>query len=141
MALKVWCVSYYIGLGFADSSILFISEREAKIDAENLIARGYKDVKCYQVTDIWEYTARFFSEKISNIIESRTNEDGSVMVHNDNGFIEDEIKEVAANAGLEDFSCDVWTVFETSSYDVYALSCAWTYRGELHHYTDTLEVF
>ena len=51
------------------------------------------------------------------------------------------IEEAAAEAGLEDFSCDCWCTFENPGIEVYALSCAWTYRDELHHFTETLEVF
>ena len=128
-------------LGSAPNS----DESEAKIFAENRIASGCKDVKCYQVTDIWNYTALNFSEKISLIIESRTNENGNcVGFYETEGMeqsLEDEINMAAIEAGLEDFSCDIWNVFENPSCDIYALSCAWTYRDELYHYTETLEVF
>lgn len=145
MSLKVWCVSYYTGLGYSDSSVLFILEREARLYAENRIAGGCKDVKCYQVTDIWNYTARNFSEKISTIIENRTNEDGNCVgfyeVEGMEQSLEDEINIAAIEAGLKDFSCEIWSVFESSGIDIYALSCAWTYNEKLYHYTDTLEVF
>lgn len=145
MSLKVWCVSYYIGLGYSDSSELFLTERDAKLFAERRVEGGCKDVKCYQVTDIWNYTARNFSEKITAIIESRTNEHGSCVgfyeVEGMDQSLEDEINMAAIEAGLKDFSCKVWNVATTSFCDFYALSCTWTYNEKLYHYINTLEVF
>jgi hypothetical protein len=132
-------------LGYFDGSELFLTEREAKLFAEKCIAGGCKDVKCYQVTDIWNYTARNFSEKISTIIESRTNEDGNCVgfyeVEGMEQSLEDEINIAAIEAGLKVFSCEVWNVFGNPGVDIYALSCAWIYNEKLYHYTDTLEVF
>ena len=146
MSLKVWCVSYYTGLGYSDSSELFLTESDAKIFAENRIAGGCKDVKYFETTDIWGFTARHFSEKIINIIANRLDEDGN-CVHlyesdSSDESLEDEIRRTAAEVEeFSDFSCDIWNTFESTGLDVYALSCAWIYRGMLYHYTDTLEVF
>ena len=145
MALKVWCVSYYTGLGYSDSSELFLTESEAKIFAENRIAGGCKDVKYFETTDIWGFTARHFTDKIINIIANRLGEDGNcVHLYESDASeesLEEELERTAAEAGIKDFSCDIWNVFDSTGIDIYALSCAWTYRGELKHYTDTLEVF
>ena len=145
MSLIVWCVSYYTGLDYSDRSELFLTEREAKLFAENCTAGGCKDVKYYQVTDIWNYTARNFSEKITAIIESRTNKLGSCEgfyeVEGMDQSLEDEINMAAIEAGLKDFSCKVWKVATISFYDFYSLSCAWTYNEKLYHYINTLEVF
>lgn len=55
--------------------------------------------------------------------------------------LKEELVELASAAGIEDFRCECWSVFETEDVEVFALSCAWTYRNKLYHYTDTLEVF
>lgn len=144
MSLKVWCVSYYSGFGYHDHSELFLTERKAKIFVENRVTAGCKDIKCCQVPDIWNYTARHFEEKIDDLLERRTSDEGCCFpweMEDSSETLEEELIRTAAEAGIKDFSCDIWNVFESPGIDIYSLSCAWTYRGELKHYTDTLEVF
>lgn len=145
MALKVWCVSWYNGLGYSDRSELFLTELEAKNFAINRIAGGCKDVKYFETTDIWGFTARHFSEKITALVDDRTDNEGRCNIWEYDGVeetLEDEIRRTAAEVKeFSDFSCDLWSTFESTGLDVYALSCAWIYRGILFHYTDTLEVF
>ena len=143
--IKVWCVSYYNSLGYSDSSDLFLTKLEAEIFAENRIAWGCKDVKCFETTDIWGFTANHFLEKITALVDNRTDNKGSCNIWEDDEndeTLEDEIQRIAAEVKeIREFSCDLWNTFESPGLDVYALSCAWIYKERLYHYTQTLEVF
>ena len=143
MSLKIYQVSWATPISHHDYCELFLSKREAENFAEKKIKGNVAiDVRFAEVTDIWHYTAKNFGEKIALIIESRTDNDNNTTMYDENDVcIVDELEEAAAEAGLEDFSCDCWCTFENSGIEVYALSCAWTYRDELHHFTETLEVF
>lgn len=140
MALKVWQVSW----NNSDNIELFVDEYSARLFEENRRADGYEP-KVFEVTDIWNYTARHFAEKITDIITNRLGEDGNCVALYESDAseesLEEELERTAAEAGILEFSCDIWNTFESPGLDVYALSCAWTYRGILFHYTDTLEVF
>ena len=139
MSLKVWCVSWNSGI----NTELFINEREARIFEENRRSDGYES-KVFEVTDIWYYTARHFEEKIADLIERRTSDNGCCPpweTEDSSETLKQELIRTAAEAGIKDFSCDIWNTFESPGIDTYALSCAWIYRGRLYHYTDTLEVF
>lgn len=145
MEHKVWCVSYYTGLGYSDASKLFLSEIDARKFADERITHGCIDVKCFRTRDIWSFTAKHFEEKLIELIGDRYNESMESCTHlfSSEEFdesLEEELVRVAKEVDLEDFSCDIWKTFDSPGLDVYALSCAWTYDGTLHHYTDTLEV-
>lgn len=139
--LKVLQVSWASKYSSHIYSKLFFSPIEAEDFKNERIAEGALNVKLSEVTDIWEFTARNFSEKIATVIELRLCDNGAFdMWKNDLAF-EDEINELAEAAHLRDFQCECWKVFSSSGLEVFALSCVWTFRGELHHYVDTLEVY
>ena len=82
---------------------------------------------------------------IINVINERTNEDGSVTLYKEvfNNFyygIEDEIIERCRDFPIE-FSIEIWCCFKSPRLDVYVLSIAWMEDRKLQHYTDTLNCF
>lgn len=132
--LKLWQVRWSTLLTNSDYTQLFFSKENAEyfaIEKAGIIS---------EVNDIWEYTARNFGEKITTMIEERTDKDGMfTMWYKEDKSFEQEVMELATEAEL-DCSCEIWCTFDNSDVEVYALSVAWVYRGELHHYTNTLEV-
>ena len=143
MSTKIYQVSWANSLNYNDYCRLFVSKEKARIFAEQRKNnRGAIDVKLSEVTDIWNYTARNFSEKIEAIIEELTTENGGVLVKGESPIwtiIEREAK--AAGFNSSNFSCDCNLAFETADLKVYSLSCAWYYNNVLNHFTTHLEVF
>lgn len=138
--MKLWNVEWFTAFSSHIYSELFFTEREADEFIEERCAASY--AKKYQVEDIWHFAARNFERVISDIIEKRTSDDGNVSIWNDEDVsIDEEIEALAGELGIKQFSCERWETFENPGIDVYAFSAAWVYDGELHHYTDTLEVF
>ena len=121
--------------------IYFFPPLEAEVCKNDRIAEGSLNVKLSEVTDIWEFTARNFSEKIAAVIESRQCDNGAFDMWKNDFAFEDEIYELADAAHLRDFECECWNVFNSPGLEIYALSCVWTFRGVIHHYIDTLEVY
>ena len=137
--MKLWNVDWATAFSSHIYSELFFTEREADEFIEN---KNVSYTKKYQVEDIWHFTARNFERVISGIIEKRTSDDGNVSIWDDEDVsIDEEIEAMAEELGIEQFSCERWETFGNPGISVYAFSAAWVYNGELHHYTDTWEVF
>ena len=137
--MKIWCVDWATAFSSHTYSELFFTECEADNFMEN---KGASYIKKYRVEDIWGFAARNFKQLIDNVIENRTSDDGNVRIWNDEDVsIDEEIKTLAEEVGIKQFSCERWETFENPGISIYAFSAAWVYDGELHHYIDTLEVF
>lgn len=137
--MKLWNVEWATAFSSHTYSELFFTEREADEFMEH---KGVPYVKKYQVEDIWHFAARNFERVISDTIENRTSDDGSVSIWNDEDIsIDEEIEALAGELGIKQFSCERWETFENPGISVYAFSAAWVYNGEFHHYTDTWEMF
>lgn len=140
--MKIYMVEWVNPLSGRNYTEIFINKEEAlKIFEEKSDDSALEEVKITKVTDIWGFTAENFSKKITEVMFARINEDGNFSLEKDGITFSEELDELAKAAGLEDFDCNFECMFESPAYDVYALSCAWTYRGELHHFTEKLEVF
>lgn len=138
--MKIWCVDY-AGLNPSIYSKLFLLKEEAEEWDKSWSFEGAYH-KMYQVEDIWGFAARNFERVIANLIESRTSDDGNVRIWNDEDVsLNDEIEALAEEVGIKQFSCERWETFENPGITIYAFSAAWVYDGELHHYTDTWEMF
>lgn len=143
MPTKIYQVSWANPLTANDYCKLFLSKEKARIFAEQKENNsGAVEVKVSEITDIWNYTAKNFSEKIETIIEDLTNKNGGVLVEGETPIwtmIECEAK--AAGFDDSNFSCHCGLAFEAVDFKIYSLSCAWYYNNVLNHFTTLLEVF
>lgn len=140
--MNIYMVNWANPLSGRDYSEIFINKEEAlKIFKEKLDDSALGEVKIAKVPDIWNFTAKNFSEKIREVMFARMGEDGNFSLEKDGITFPEELNELAKAAGLEDFDCEFECMFESPAYDVYVLSCAWTYGEELHHFIEKLEVF
>jgi hypothetical protein len=74
--MRLWCVDY-AGLGWHISSKLFFKEADALEFYHKYDGEGFYH-KIYQVTDIWNWTARHFEEYIDILYEENRDENGKV---------------------------------------------------------------
>lgn len=127
--MKIWCVSYYSGLGYNDSSRLFLTKEEAQNFYYNL--HSSCECKMFQTTDIWHWCARHFRRVVNEIVALRDSGDNFTYIY---GLVE-ELRETAKHCGIKEFCADlVWgdVSWEKDS-DTCFLSVAWYYDNKLEH--------
>lgn len=140
--MNIYMVIWANPLDGRSHSETFISkEKTFKFLKEKLDDSALKEIRITKVPDIQSLVAKNFSEKITEVMFARMDYDGNFSLEKDGITFPEELDELAKAAGLEDFDCNFECMFESPAYEVYALSCAWTYRGELHHFIEKLEVF
>ena len=123
--MKLWCVDY-AGLGWRISSKLFFKEADALEFYHKYDGEGFYH-KIYQVTDIWNWTARHFEEYVDILYEENRDEDGKV---NALSFV-GEVHAIAHECGIELSVEGAEAVMGGKSVEF--VSFAWYFDGALNH--------
>ena len=135
--MKLWSVSYATPLMYHNSVKLFFTKEQADRCADGLRDHVI-DLKVHEVEDIWEYTGRYFKQKILSILEARYNITTNIV--NVEGF-EEEVEAAAKDAGVENFYQNFWCVTEAENYTTYSYTAMWKFRDEPGFFNDIIEVY